>query len=281
MSASGRTGSRRERTGSTSSSEGGPALGALLRIDYGAAAASSERLVASAVSASGATGAVLGLSGGLDSAVTAAICSRACATTGIIMPDSEVTPRSETEDAQDLAGRLGIAHRTVDIAPIVRELARHVEHDARALGNARARIRMCLLYHHANASRAIVVGTSDRSECLIGYFTKHGDGAADVLPIASLYKTQVRAMAGHLGLPAAIAAKKTAPHPSEGHDAEGELGMAYEEIDAALHCIVDRNMGDAEAAREARVSEETVARVRAMREASAHKRAPAPGACGP
>jgi len=201
--------------------------------------------------------------------------------TGRLLDDSEVTPRSETEDAQDLAGRLGIAHRTVDIAPIVRELARHVEHDARALGNARARIRMCLLYHHANASRAIVVGTSDRSECLIGYFTKHGDGAADVLPIASLYKTQVRAMAGHLGLPAAIAEKKSAPHLWEGHDAEGELGMTYEEIDAALHCIVDRNMGDAEAAREARVSEETVARVRAMREASAHKRAPAPGACGP
>ena len=277
-------------------------LGGLLRIDYGAAAATAERLVASTVSASGATGAVRGLSGGLDSAVTAAICATACATTGLIMPDSEVTPHSETEDAQDLAGRLGIAHRTVDIAPIVRELARHVEHDAlapgnararpprapghverdaRALGNARARIRMCLLYHHANAARAIVVGTSDRSECLIGYFTKHGDGAADVLPIASLYKTQVRAMAGHLGLPVAIAEKKSAPHLWEGHDAEGELGMAYEEVDAALHCIVDRGMGDAEAARAARISEETVARVRAMREASAHKRAPAPGACGP
>lgn len=213
--------------------------------------------------------------------MTAAICARACATTALIMPDSAVTPRAETEDALAVAGGLGISHRTVDIAPIVRELARHVEHDTRALGNARARIRMCLLYHHANAARAVVVGTSDRSESLIGYFTKHGDGAADVLPIASLYKVQVREMARHLGLPEAIAAKRSAPHLWEGHDAEGELGMPYEEIDAALHCIVDLGMGDAEAAREAGIPEGTVARVRAMREASAHKRRPAPGACGP
>lgn len=198
------------------------------------------------------------------------------------MPDSDVTPEGEAADALAVAGSLGIAHRTVDIAPIVRELARHAgTGDRRALGNARARVRMCLLYHHANAERAIVAGTSDRSESLIGYFTKHGDGAADVLPIASLYKVQVRGMAAHLGLPEAIAKKKSAPHLWEGHDAEGELGMSYDEIDAALHCIVDRGMGDAEAARASGVDEATVARVRAMREASAHKRRPAPGACGP
>jgi len=228
-----------------------------------------------------ATGAVLGLSGGLDSAVTAAICARACATTAIIMPDSGVTPAGETADALRVAEGLGIAHRTVDIAPIVRELARHAGGDRRALGNARARVRMCLLYHHANTERAIVAGTSDKSESLIGYFTKHGDGAADVLPIASLYKVQVRGMAAHLGLPGDIAKKRSAPHLWEGHDAEGELGMAYDEIDAALHCIVDLRMGDAEASRASGVPEATVARVRAMREASAHKRRPAPGACGP
>lgn len=250
-------------------------------MDYEKAAAAAVRLVEGAVASSRATGAVLGLSGGLDSAVVAAICARACATTGVIMPDSDVTPAGEAADALRVAEGLGIAHRTVDIAPIVRELARHAGGDRRALGNSRARVRMCLLYHHANTERAIVAGTSDRSESLIGYFTKHGDGAADVLPIASLYKVQVRGMARHLGLPEAIAAKASAPHLWEGHDAEGELGMAYDEIDAALHCIVDLRMGDADAAREAGIPEGAVARVRAMREASAHKRRPAPGACGP
>ncbi len=249
------------------------------QIDYAEAADAAVRLVTDAVSSAGASGVVLGLSGGLDSAVTAAICSRACATTALVMPDSQVTPGRDTEDAQGLAGTLGIASRTVDIAPIVNEFARHVDSDERALGNARARIRMCLLYHHANSAGALVAGTSDRSEALIGYFTKHGDGAADVFPIASLYKVQVRNMARHLGIPVAIAQKKSAPHLWNNHGAEDEIGMAYEEIDPILHCIVDRRMDDADTARDVAVSVETVARVRSMHAKSAHKRAPAPGAC--
>ncbi len=249
------------------------------QIDYAASADAAVRLVTGAVSSAGASGVVLGLSGGLDSAVTAAICSRACTTTALVMPDSQVTPERDTKDAQELAGTLGIASRTVDIAPIVREFARHVDPDERALGNARARIRMCLLYHHANSAGALVAGTSDRSEALIGYFTKHGDGAADVFPIASLYKVQVREMARHLGIPAAIAQKKSAPHLWDNHGAEEELGMTYEEIDPILQCIVDRRMDDASTAHDATVSVETVARVRAMHEGSAHKRAHVPGAC--
>ena len=250
---------------------------AMLRIDCAQAAGAASDLIRQSVESSGADGIVLGLSGGLDSALVAALCAPVCRTLALIMPDSGITPGSETGDAEDLAGKLGIEHKTIDIAPIVGGLAERVEPHQSALGNARARIRMTLLYYHANSRNLLVAGTGDRSEILTGYFTKHGDGAADIYPIASLYKIQARELARHLGVPERIVAKKSAPYLSDSTAAEDELGAAYEEIDPILACIVDGRMDDAEASAMTGADEATVRAVRSLYESSAHKRAAGPG----
>ena len=148
-------------------------------------------------------GVVFGLSGGIDSAVIAYLCNNAIKdkTLAIIMPDSKVSPESETNDAIQIVDKLGIDYKLLDINLIHKEYSKVLEPNDRALGNLRARIRMNVLYYYGNSKNLLVLGSSDRSEFNIGYFTKFGDGAADVLPIASLYKTQIREMAAYLGLP--------------------------------------------------------------------------------
>ncbi|MEM4853412.1 MAG: NAD(+) synthase, partial [Thermofilum sp.] len=116
----------------------------------------------------------------------------------------------------------------------------------------------------------------DKSELLIGYFTKYGDGGVDVMPLGSLYKTWVRQLALHLGIPERIALKPSSPRLWPGQTAEGELGLSYEVIDEVLYLVFDRGLEPSEAAREAGVSEEVVERVMEMHRRSEHKRRPPP-----
>jgi len=106
-------------------------------------------------------------------------------------------------------------------------------------GNLRARIRMTILYYYANLKNLLVCGTGDKSEILLGYFTKYGDGAADLLPIADLYKTQVRGLARKLDLPKSIVEKPSSPRLWPGQMAEKELGATYDEIDQILYLYVE------------------------------------------
>lgn len=248
------------------------ALESLLQIDCKAQTDSAVSRISDSVGRAKASGIVLGLSGGLDSAVTAALCAKSCDTLAIIMPDSSITPSSETDDAHEVAKILDVSTKVIDIAPILAEFARHVTKDGAALGNARARIRMSLLYYHANTKNAIVAGTGDKSELLVGYFTKHGDGAADIFPVSTLYKVQVREMARHLGIPERIIQKKSAPHLWNNHGAEDELGMSYNEIDPILYCMIDQGMDDQRTSEAARADMAKVAQVRELFESSAHKR---------
>ena len=142
-------------------------------------------------------GVVFGLSGGIDSAVIAYLCNNAVKDKilAIIMPDSKISPESETNDAIQIVDKLGINYKLLDINLIHKEYSKVIEPNDMALGNLRARIRMNVLYYYGNSKNLLVLGSSDKSEFNIGYFTKFGDGAADVLPIASLYKTQIREMA--------------------------------------------------------------------------------------
>jgi len=105
------------------------------------------------------------------------------------------------------------------------------------LGNLRARIRANIIYYYANLKNLLVLGTSDKSEYSIGYFTKFGDGCADLLPISNLYKTQIREFAKILEIPDNIITKKSSPNLWKDHDAEEEIGISYEEIDSILYCI--------------------------------------------
>jgi NAD+ synthase len=146
----------------------------------------------------------------------------------------------------------------------------------RATGNLTARIRMCLLYYHAAVKGCLVAGTSDKSEKQIGFFTKFGDGAADILPIADLYKTEVRRLATFLKVPAAIVEKKSSPRLWNDHLAEEEIGLSYEKLDHILEMLVGKKRKPRDVARKLGVPLDEVQRVKEMVEKTSHKRRPAP-----
>ena len=220
------------------------------------------------------SGFVFGLSGGIDSAVIAHICSKSFKKNSIalIMPDSKISPKQETEDALRIVDNLGIDYKLIDINMIHAQFANILEPDQRALGNLRARIRANLLYYYANLRKYLVLGSSDKSEFLIGYFTKFGDGAADILPISSLYKTQVRHLAKHLQVNESIISKKSSPHLWSGHLAEDEIGASYEEIDCILYCLLEKKMSLEEINQETSISNEKILKIQQLYKNSEHKR---------
>ncbi|GIU70591.1 MAG: NAD(+) synthetase [Candidatus Nitrosocaldaceae archaeon] len=186
---------------------------------------------------------VLGLSGGIDSSVVAALASLSnIDTLVLIMPYSKTTPRDDVNDAISVAERFNLNYKVIELDEMYEDILNNLPENRYAAGNLLARLRMCLLYYYANLNNSLVLGTSDRSELLIGYFTKYGDGAADLLPIANLYKLQVRELAKHLDIDAKIIKKKSSPRLWEDHTAEEELGLSYEEIDAILYCLFDERI---------------------------------------
>ncbi|MFP3216487.1 MAG: NAD+ synthase [Vulcanisaeta sp.] len=226
----------------------------LIRIDYEYVTRRIIDFVRSYIRDSGARGAVIGLSGGVDSSVTAHILVRALGkdnVIGLILP-YRTTPPEDIEDAKFVAESLGIKYYYIDIGDIRNAFARSIpvfdESDRVAAGNLLPRIRMTILYYFANRFNMIVAGTGDKSELLIGYYTKYGDGGVDILPIGDLYKTQVRYLGKYLGLPDRIAFKPSSPRLWEGQTAEGELGIKYEDIDVILHALVDYRMTPEQAA---------------------------------
>jgi len=188
------------------------------------------------------------------------------------MPDSNVSPSSEAGDALKVVGELGIDYKLIDISQIHKMYSNHLEPDDLALGNLRARIRANIIYYYANLKNLLVLGTSDRSEYLIGYYTKFGDGSADLLPIVSLYKTQLREFAKTLGVPNNIITKKSSPHLWKEHLAEVEIGLSYEVIDSILYCLVDKKMSIDETIQATEIQRDAVEKINHMFQNSQHKR---------
>lgn len=203
-----------------------------------------EKFLIDKIEKTSANGLILGLSGGIDSAVLTYICKRNLKekTLAIIMPDTEITPKSETEDALKMISLTGVEYKLIDINPIVKEYSMYLEPNEKAKGNLRARIRTNILYYYANLKNYLVLGSSDKSEYQIGYFTKYGDGASDITPIISLYKLQVREIAKYLKVPENVISKKSSPHLWKDHEAENELGISYEEIDSILYCLMEKKL---------------------------------------
>ena len=198
-----------------------------------------EGFLKNMVSQKKADGVVFGLSGGIDSVTVAYLAAKVFGkkALALVMPDSTVSPSSETGDALKVIGDLGLDYKLIDIDVIHKIYSNYLEPDKLALGNLRARIRANIIYYYANLKNYLVLGTSDKSEYLIGYFTKFGDGSADILPIVELYKTQLREFAKFIGVPNNIITKRSSPNLWKGHDTEEEIGISYEKIDTVLYCI--------------------------------------------
>jgi NAD+ synthase len=213
----------------------------------------------------------------VDSAVLAYLCKRNLKekTLAIIMPDTSITPKAETEDALKMIALTGIEYKLLDINPIVTEYTMYLEPNDMARGNLRARVRTNILYYYANAKNYLVLGSSDKSEYLIGYFTKFGDGASDLTPIISLYKLQVREIAKYLGVPENVISKKSSPHLWKEHEAEEELGVSYEEIDSILYCLFDKKLSVDETSKITQIEKSTIEKIQGLKMNSEHKRLPA------
>ena len=249
-------------------------LNAITKQDYTQIQKNTELFLKEQLGKTNAKGFVFGLSGGIDSAVIASICAKSFRenSLALIMPDSKVSPKEETEDALYLVDNLHLNYKLIDINLIHSQFVNTLEPDQISLGNLRARIRSNILYYYANLNNYLVVGSSDKSEYLIGYFTKFGDGSADILPIVSLYKTQVRELAKHLGIKESIISKKSSPHLWHGHLAEEELGITYEEIDSILYCVIDKAMTREEAAKTIQMPIEKIQKIHQLYKNSEHKR---------
>lgn len=224
---------------------------------------------------------VVGMSGGLDSSVTAALCSKALGgerILGFCLPESDTRSRVSIHDAEEVARKFGVQFKLLDMTSLV-ECAASLLHPSKKrggvvpYGNLKARLRAMILYYYANTSRGLVVGTGDKSEIMLGYFTKYGDGACDIQPIADMYKSTVRDLARHLGLPRRIFSKPSSPELWPGQIAEHELGLPYSKLDSILWRL-ERWMLPHEISDELSIPVRTVEKIRERWLHSEHKRRP-------
>ena len=187
--------------------------------------------------------AVIGLSGGLDSAVACLLAAEALGPENVLalrLPHQTSSPDS-LEHAQLIIDQTGVQNETFDITPIVEPLLAGIPvSDTKRRGNVLARARMVVWYDRSAAERALVVGTTNKTELLLGYTTIFGDLATAINPIGDLYKTQVRQLARAIGVPAPILDKPPSADLWAGQTDEGELGFTYERVDQLLYLLVDQ-----------------------------------------
>jgi len=223
-------------------------------------------------------GIVVGLSGGIDSALTATLCVKAVGpekVTGVFMFEERMRDGIDARHAREIANNLHIRTLDLTLDPLINRFSEtfpiRIDHQV-ARGNLKARMRMMSLYYLANAKNLLVAGTGDRSEDLIGYFTKYGDGGVDFLPIAHLYKSQVRFLAKHAGISPAIVEKPSSPNLWEGHKATDEIPLDYAEMDRALVCLFDLKATPEDTAKNLGIDERKVRDILSRFQNSAHKR---------
>ncbi|MGQ9529958.1 MAG: NAD+ synthase [Candidatus Bathycorpusculaceae bacterium] len=214
----------------------------ILDLDFHEVEIKIRRFVKDYVEKSKAKGIVLGLSGGIDSSTVAALSALSIGgdkVLGLILPEIETYNAKDVEHAEFVAKKFGFKTKVIDITSTLEAFYNSMPDfdpaDKVCKGNIKARTRMIYIYYFANRLNMLVCGSSDKSETMMGYFTKWGDVAADISPIMDLYKTQVRKLAQHIGIPQEILMKPPSPALWPGQLAETELGIKYETLDLILY----------------------------------------------
>jgi NAD+ synthase len=189
-----------------------------------------------------AKGMIVGLSGGIDSCVAGALSAKAIGGNrilGLMLPEKETRNEEDIRHAKLVIKKFKLRSQLCDITSTLEAVYTSIPifdtEDRVCKGNIKARTRMLYNYYYANKLNLLVCGSSDKSETMMGYFTKWGDVAADISPIMDLYKTQVKKLANHIGIPKTIIAKPPTPALWPGQTAEGELGIRYETLDLILY----------------------------------------------
>lgn len=226
------------------------------------------------VSIAGSKGVVVGMSGGLDSSAAAKLAADALGpekVLAVLMPETS-TPDDCMADARSMAEEWGIRVELVHLTPIIMAASRSLKcSDRGRLGNLKARCRMMTLYNIAAERGLLVIGTSNKSELLTGYFTKWGDGGSDLCILGDLYKTQVRELAARIGVPEKVVSRTPSGDLWKGQTDEGELGIDYATLDRILLGI-ELGMRDLDIIRDAKATAEQVRHVRGLVKRSVHKR---------
>lgn len=245
-------------------------------MEYEEVAAEIEDFIEKQVEDSGAEGVVVGLSGGLDSATSLQLAVNALGREkvhALIMPGNPSLDQN-MKDARQLAEQKEVETEEINISQVSDSIQESLpfELDREASGNVRARTRMIMLYAKANTDNLLVLGTGNKTEYLLGYFTKYGDGATDILPLKDLYKTEVRRLAESIGVDSKFIEKKPTAGLWKGQTDEDEIGMTYEEMDSILRAMAMAEFEVSEVKENMSIEDEKVDRIHEMYSNSAHKR---------
>ncbi|GAA0652497.1 NAD+ synthase [Salarchaeum japonicum] len=252
-------------------------------MDYARAEARIHEFLRERLDDANAEGYVLGVSGGLDSALGARVAADAVGpenVLGLVLPGAP-SSAANMRDARELCESLSVPYEEDDIQPAVASVREGLpgDFDEKTVGNVRARVRMTYCYEAANARDFLVLGADNRSEYELGYFTKHGDGGVDVAPFADLYKTDLYEFAEYVGLPETFVEKQPTAELWEGQTDEGELGASYETIDAVLRRYLDHELTVPEIVADTGIERDLVERFVSLHDSTEHKRRrpPTPG----
>ena len=238
-----------------------------------------HKFILETVEKTGLNGVTVNVSGGIDSAVTLHLAVQALGperVTAITIPERDVTPERDITDVMLHCKQLNLTCNTVEITPILHVmrdiLPGYDITDRITCGNIRSRLRMLIAYHRANIEGKLVIGTSNKTELLTGFFTKYGDGGVDFMPLGDLWKYNIKQLANYLEIPDNIIKKAPSPGFYEGHTDEEELGMSYDNIDLILYSY-KRGLTIKEISGDLSISSSEVTRILNRVKANQHKRA--------